>query len=354
MKRTLVKILSAGTGLVLAAATGAAAYAAIATEEPSVVRQVTVTGATEAAAADTLDVASVYERARDAVVEITAMSAGLGGFGPGAEAQQAQGSGFVLDEQGHVVTNEHVVSGAERISVQLASGERYEATLVGSDESTDLAVLRIDAPASELEPLELGDSSGLRVGEGVVAIGSPFGLEGSVSAGVVSALDRQMEAQNGFTINGSIQTDAAINHGNSGGPLLNLAGEVVGVNAQIASESGGSDGVGFAIPSNTVASVVEQLLAGGGVEHAYLGVGLAELESGEGVEVSEVRPGTPAAEAGLEAGDVVTAVDGDAVSSPADLQTAIDAKRPGDAVTLTVVRDGESRPVEVELAERPA
>jgi S1-C subfamily serine protease len=215
------------------------------------------------------------------------------------------------------------------------------------------------------------------VGDGVVAIGSPFGLEDTVTAGIVSALHRQMQALNGFTINDSIQTDAAINHGNSGGPLLDLKGRVVGVTAQIASESGGNDGVGFAIPSNTVRSVVSQLVSGGSVEHAYLGVSLTEIPSSvadelgvaAGVAVIEVRDGTPAAEAGLRAasgsttvdgqqyptgGDVITAVDGETVATPAELQRAIDAKQPGDTVSLTYVREGESRTVEVELTSRPA
>jgi putative serine protease PepD len=357
MKRTLVKILSTGTGLVLAAGTGAATYAAIASGEPeTVVRQVTVADATPAAASSDVSVADVYRRAHASVVEITVTTQSSSGlpFGRESETQQAQGSGFVYDEQGHIVTNQHVVDGAESISVLFPNGQRYDATLVGSDASTDLAVIKVDAPASALEPLELADSSQLEVGEGVVAIGSPFGLEDTVTAGIVSALDRQMEALNGFTINNSIQTDAAINHGNSGGPLLDLDGRVVGVNAQIRSESGGSDGIGFAIPSNTVESVVSQLVAGRSVEHAYLGVGLTELDSGDGVQLSEVRSGAPAAEAGLEVGDTITAVDGTEVDSSAALQETIDAKQPGDRVTITYVRDGATRTVDVELAERPA
>ena len=377
MQRTLVRIASATGALALAAGAGAATYSVLAPAEgDTVVRQVTVSGGTNAESESTSAVADVYETARNSVVEITVTSSGGSGFPPGSGGQRAQGSGFVYDDEGHIVTNQHVVDGAESVSVLFANGESYDAEVVGTDASTDLAVIRVDAPADALQPLELADSSQLVVGEGVVAIGSPFGLEGSASAGIVSALNRQIEALNGFTINDSIQTDAAINHGNSGGPLLDLEGKVVGVNAQIRSESGGNDGVGFAIPSNTVGSVVDQLLEDGSVEHAYLGVGLTEIPESvaeelgvsAGVAITEIREGTPADEAGLRAatgtqtvdgqefptgGDVITAVDGESVATSADLQTAISAREPGDTVTLTVERDGESRSVEVELAARP-
>jgi S1-C subfamily serine protease len=375
MQALLVKVAAATAALVVTAGAGAGAYAALEPGGDTVVRQVTVGQATPAQADGTPSVAAVYEDAGDSVVEITVTSSGQSGF-PGSEQQRAQGSGFVYDDEGHIVTNQHVVDGAESISVLFANGESYDAELVGSDASTDLAVIRVDAPADVLEPLALGDSSALEVGQTVVAIGSPFGLEGSVTAGVLSALNRQIESLNGFTINDSIQTDAAINHGNSGGPLLDLDGDVIGVNAQIRSDSGGNEGVGFAIPSNTVDSVVAQLLEDGRVEHAYLGIGLTEIPAsaaGElgipaGVAVTEVRDGTPAARAGLQAatssesaagqeyptgGDVITAVDGESVATSADLQTAIAAKAPGDKVTLTVERNSETRSVQVELASRP-
>ena len=254
------------------AATGAGTYALL---DPSgsttVVRQVTVGGETEPASTGTgLSAGQIYERAYRSVVEITVTASG-GGFGPGGGQQTSQGSGFVYDRQGHVITNEHVVDGAESVSVRFSNGSTYEATVVGTDPSSDLAVLKVDAPASLLRPLVLADSSAVDVGDDVVAIGSPFGLEGTITSGIVSALHRQMTSPNGFAIDDSIQTDAAINHGNSGGPLLDLRGRVIGVNAQIESDSGGSDGVGFAIPSNTVRSVVSQLIAGGEVRYAYLG-----------------------------------------------------------------------------------
>ena len=239
------------------------------------------------------------------------------------------------------------------------------------------AFIKVDAPADVLLPLALGDSNSLSVGESVVAIGSPFGLEGTLTSGIVSALNREMTSPNNFTISNSIQTDAAINPGNSGGPLLNAAGEVVGVNTQIKSDSGGSDGIGFAIPSATVSSIVPQIISSGAVEHAYLGVGVASLSESvaselgvpAGAMVTEVRQGTPAAEAGLRAasgsemvngqsyptgGDVITAVDGTAITDGASLQSAIDAKRPGDSVSITYTRDGTSTTVQVSLGTRPS
>jgi putative serine protease PepD len=383
MHRKLMRTIAVGAGgLVLtgaAAGAGAAVYAGVSSSEPqTVVRQVTVAGGTPTASGTALTVGEVYEGARKGVVEITVATASSSPIpGQGSGTQQAQGSGFVYDEAGHIVTNHHVVEGAESVSVQLWNGDTYEATVVGSDPSTDLAVIDVDAPESVLEPLTLGDATELAVGDGVVAIGSPMGLEETVTTGIVSALHRQMEAPNGYSINDSIQTDAAINHGNSGGPLLDLQGDVIGVNAQIASDSGGNDGIGFAIPSNTVESIVSQLLGDGTVEHAYLGVSVAPIPASvasalglaKGVEVAEVRAGSPAAEAGLEAatgsrsvngseyptgGDVITAVDGEAVSSAEDLQTAIDAHKPGETISISYVRDGQSKTAEVVLDTRPA
>ena len=368
MSRTLPRIAASIGAIVLAAGTGAAAYALVDSDSPETVR--TVATGVSTASSSGLSVSQIYQRAHEGVVEITVTSQASGGG-------QAQGSGFVYDKSGHVVTNHHVVDGASTARVTFSNGDTYDATVVGTDPSTDLAVLKVDAPASVLTPLSLGDASELAVGDAVVAIGSPFGLEQTVTAGIVSALERQMEAPNGFTINDSIQTDAAINHGNSGGPLLDLEGHVVGVNAQISSESGGNDGVGFAIPSNTVDTIVSQILADGDVEHAYLGVGVAtipesatgELDSAAGVALTEVRQDTPAAEAGLRAGtgtttidgrqyptggDVVTEVDGEAVETAEDLQRAIDAHKPGDTITLTVVRDGDTRTVDVTLDSRPS
>jgi putative serine protease PepD len=336
----------------LGAGGGAAVYAVSASgDTKTVVRQVTVENSQPASRTSGLSVNEIYRRAHRGVVDIT-VSGASSAFGP-SQSAQAEGSGFVYDSKGDIVTNQHVVDGAESITVKFWNGKTYKATVVGTDSSTDLAVIRVNAPASELHPLSLGDSGALEVGDGVVAIGSPFGLEGTVTSGIVSALHREMRSQTGFTIDDSIQTDAAINHGNSGGPLLNTSGQVIGVNSQIESDSGGNDGVGFAIPSNTVSRIVGQLISTGKAEHAYLGVELSS-QTGSGARIASVRTGTPAAEAKLRAGDVVTELDGTKISSADDLQRAVDGHRPGDEVTLTYERDGSSHTVRLTLGTRPS
>jgi putative serine protease PepD len=310
----------------------------------TVVRE-TSAGPAASASNSSLSVTDVYRRAASGVVEITVATSGSGPF-----SGQAQGSGFVYDTSGHIVTNEHVVDGATSVTVKLSSGKQYTAKVVGTDQSTDLAVLKIDASAAQLNALKLADSSSLVVGSGVVAIGSPFGLNGTVTSGIVSALHREIEAPNNFTIQDAIQTDAAINHGNSGGPLLDLQGRVIGVNAQIKSDSGGNEGVGFAIPSNTVRSVVSAILQNGSVQHAYLGVSLA---ADGAARIDAVRPDTPAADAGLQAGDVVTRLDGTAITSGSQLRGVIDARKPDDKVRITVRRNGSDRTFTVTLGVRP-
>ncbi len=354
MNRTITKISAGAAALVLAAGTGAATYAVLSDDGTTTIVRTADEGTAQAVKDGALTIGQVYNRANASVVEITVTAQSQTEGPTGSGTSQAQGSGFVVDTDGHVVTNAHVVDGADTARVRFANGTTYDATVVGVDASTDLAVLDVDAPASALHPLELADSSQLAVGDVVVAIGSPFGLENSVTTGIVSALDRSMSAPNGFTINGSIQTDAAINHGNSGGPLLDLSGKVIGVNAQIESESGGNDGVGFAIPSNTVKSIVTQIVADGSVKHAYLGVSVGESAGTAGATLAEVRADTPAAAAGLEVGDVVTAVDGQSIASPAELQTAIDSHSPGDRVTVDYLRNGETHTVTVTLGTRPS
>jgi S1-C subfamily serine protease len=374
----MTRILAVTASLVAAAAIGALSYAALGGDaSKTVVRQVTVAGAQPTAAATTLSVTDVYNRASKGVVEITvsATSSGYPYYGP--RTQQAQGSGFVYDGNGHVITNQHVVDGADSITVRFWDGSVSKATLVGTDPSTDLAVLKVNAPASLLHPLALGDSSAVEVGEGVVAIGSPFGLEGTITAGIVSALGRDIQSPNGYPIANTIQTDAAINHGNSGGPLLDAGGKVIGVNAQIQSSGGGSDGVGFAIPSTTVKQVTAQLLASGKITHAYLGARIitvtqraaTALGIPRGVLLAQISAGSPAAEAGLKAGttaktvdgqryttdgDVITGAGGAAVLTTGDLRAAIDSKKPGDKLDLTVVNSGQTRTATVTLGTRPA
>jgi putative serine protease PepD len=338
----------------LGAGGGAVAYATMSGSD-TVVKQVTVKQAESVASSTApLSVNQIYRRAYRGVVEITVTTAGGGvsPFGGGSEPQRAQGSGWVYDSGGRIVTNDHVVDGAQSISVRFWNGKTYSASVVGVDKSTDLAVIKVDAPSSVLHPLEVGDSSAVQVGDGVVAIGSPFGLEETVTSGIVSALHRAITAPNNFTINDSIQTDAAINHGNSGGPLLNNQGQVIGVNAQIKSDSGGNEGVGFSIPSNTVHQIASTLISSGKVEHAYLGVSIDATAAN--ARVAGIRPSTPAASAGLKAGDVVVEVDGKTISSGDDLTRVIDAHKPGDKISVTYKRGGSEHTVTLTLATRPS
>ena len=305
-----------------------------------------------------------------------------------SDAGPAGGSGFVVDEAGHIVTNQHVVEGAKEISVRFADGVRREAEVVGQDPSTDVALIQVDAPRKALKPLTLGDSNSLVVGEPVIAIGNPLNVGISVTTGIVSGLGRPIQAPNNYTINDAVQTDAAINPGNSGGPLLDSRGTVIGVNAQIASESGGSEGVGFAVPINTVKGVIKQLITEGEVVHGYIGVsmyqlGIDELSAyaglsertldkryglpGNGAIVSEVTPDGPAEKAGIRGGDdkeiegilvpvgdVITGIEGDPVSSSEDVIEVVNSVKPGDRLLMTVVTPGEKeRRVEVTVGARP-
>ena len=297
--------------------------------------------------------------------ETSGSPTGASPFGGGGEAT---GSGFVVDREGLMVTNNHVVEGANSISVELGE-DTYEATLVGADPSTDLALLKVDAPADRLEPLPLGDSDAVEVGEPVVAIGNPFGLERTVTTGVVSALQRNITSTNNYSISEVIQTDAAINPGNSGGPLIDEDGEVIGVNSQIATGgSNGNVGIGFAVPSNTVADVMAQLIESGEVRHAWLGISGADLDpsvSAEvgigdevgGVLVRSVVPDGPADRAGIRAGgqegDVIVAFGEVEEPSMDEITSLVNDLDPGDEIPVTVVRDGRRIELELELGERP-
>ncbi|HEY3962374.1 MAG TPA: trypsin-like peptidase domain-containing protein [Gaiellaceae bacterium] len=267
-------------------------------------------------------------------------------------SSQAEGTGWVYDTAGHIVTNNHVIDGASSVKVTFSDGKSYNAKVVGTDTSTDLAVLHVNASSSELSPLTLADSSKVAVGDGVVAIGDPFGLTGTVTSGIVSAVNREIDSPDGTPIEGAIQTDAAINHGNSGGPLFNLQGDVIGITSQIESDSGGNDGVGFAIPSNTIKSVVAQLISSGTAEHAFLGVGPQTVTGG--VRVASIETGSAAAKAGVKSGDVVTAVDGKPTTTAAALRATIEGYKPGDKVTLTLRRNGANKTIQVTLGTRPA
>jgi len=300
-------------------------------------------------------------------------------FGDPGGGGTASGSGFVLDREGHLLTNNHVVAGAQSIRVKLGSDETpYEAEVVGGDSSTDLALLKVDAPRSDLKPLALGDSSSVRVGDPVVAIGNPFGLDQTATTGIVSALQRQIEAPDGFAISNVIQTDASINPGNSGGPLINSSGEVIGITSQIETGGGqGSVGIGFAVPSNTAREVVSQLREDGEVRHAYLGISGASIDSDiadalnlpvdEGVLVEESVEGGPADEAGIRGGDatasidgfdgrqgdIITTVDGRDVVSMDEIVSLVNSASPGDEVEVTLRRGDDTRTVTVTLGDRP-
>ena len=323
-----------------------------------------------------MSVNEIYERASSGVVQITSTSGNVGGVGQ----QQALGSGFVLDKAGHIVTNYHVVQGADRIRVSFSNRDTVEARLVGSDPSTDLAVLQVDTSASALTPLPLGDSDEVEVGDPVVAIGNPFGLDRTATSGIVSALQRLITAPNQFTIDHVIQTDAPINHGNSGGPLLNSRGQVIGVNTQIETGGAGSGnvGIGFSVPSNTVKDVVAQIMRTGRVDHAYLGISGQAVSSDvaetynlpveKGVFVESVTSGSGAGKAGLQGGktqvvvagetyvlggDIIVSFDGKQISSIEQLRDAIAGHKPGDKVSLVIYRDAKKTSVAVTLGRQP-
>lgn len=340
------------------------------------------TPAATAASATAVDFSAIYAKRRAGVVSITSTIPSQDGpGGPGGGSSTAEGSGVVIDGQGHILTNDHVVEGATSVRVELSSGTTVTAKVVGTDQSTDVALLDIDVPSADLDPVPLGRSSTLKVGQPVLAIGDPFGYQGSASAGIVSGLGRSIEAPNGFTINGAIQTDAAVNHGNSGGALLDADGDLIGVPAQIADSGVDANvGVAFAVPVDTARKIVDELSAKGSVVHAWLGVSTATVDAAlsdvkdvgadRGALITGVVPGGPAAKAGLEGGDhvatadsqqvcvggpVVTTANGDPVKDAADLQEAVDASTPGDAITLGLTDpDGSTRTARVTLGTRPA
>lgn len=361
MKNRLV-IAAAALGIAgVGAGIGAAIYASVGPGGTTTVveRTSSVSRGQQIAATTALTVTEIYSRAHKGVVDIKVGQTSSFSFGRGGSQRgTAEGSGFVWDTNGNILTNQHVVDGATSISVKFWNGAVYKAHVVGADSSTDLAIVKVSAPASILHPLTLADSASVQVGDGVVAIGSPFGLAQTVTSGIVSALHRGMTSPNHFTISDSIQTDAPINHGNSGGPLLNAFGQVIGVNTQIQSESGGNDGVGFAVPSNTIRSIAPKLVAGEKVRHAYLGIFVQDASAAgnatAGALASDVKAGTPAARAGLKARDVIVRMDGTPITSSEDLTRVISSKQPGDKLVITYRRGGKSHTVTVTLGTRPS
>jgi putative serine protease PepD len=371
-------IASAGVG---AGVAGVAVHESTGSTTTTVVRRpVTVNAAPAASTTATgaLSVSEIYQKSIDGVVEVLATGSSGQSFFGGQEAESAQGTGFEVDRNGDIVTNYHVVANSDSVRVRLNDGHTYGGRVIGVNKNRDVAVIRIAAPQSELHPLSFADSSAVTVGDAVVAIGDPYGLRNTVTAGIVSALNRTIVSPDNHPITGVIQTDAAINSGNSGGPLLNTEGQVIGVNSQIESGSQGSAGgssgnigIGFSIPSNMVASTARSL-----IEHAkstpYVGVELVTVSPAlakatgmaAGVEVVTVTKGAPADKAGLQGsggtqtvdgtpfstgGDVITAIDGTTVHSANQLIGLIRKHKPGDQITLTISRDGGTRTVSVTL-----
>jgi len=311
--------------------------------------------------------------------QITRQSQSPFDLSPQEERGEASGSGFAIDDDGHLVTNAHVIDGASAVSVTFGErGKTRRARVVGRDPSTDLALLKVDPDGLDLKPLELGDSGTVQVGDPTIAIGNPFGLDRTLTTGVVSALQRRIGAPNGFGIDNVIQTDAAINPGNSGGPLLDAVGRVIGINSQIATSGGeGNVGIAFAVPINTAKKVIPQLEQNGRVERAYLGITGATIDgtlarfnlaAKSGVLVQTAEPGSPAAKAGIEGGDtevsgpqgqlilggdVVQAVEGKPVKRMDDVIRLVNAKKPGDSFAVTLLRDGARKTVTVKLGTRP-
>ena len=316
----------------------------------------------------TMDIEQMYEKYGAGVVRV--------------EHGSGLGSGFVFDKEGHILTNAHVVDGAQgTISVSFSNNEEVEAKVIGVDNATDVAVLKVDLPASALTVIPLGSSADLEVGAEVVAIGNPFGQDRTVTSGIISAMARQIKAPNGFAINGAIQTDAAINHGNSGGPLLDMNGRVIGINSQIdtGGTGNGNVGIGFAVPVDLVKRVASELMATGKAQHAWLGVQLTDVDptlasqvkigSDYGAMIATVTPGSPAAQACLTGatgqvtikgttyaigGDVVVEINGDKIENVADLQAVVSAGKPGDELDLTLkTSEGETKQITVTLGDQP-
>lgn len=393
-KSTFAPVLLAalmGAGITAGALLGAGAVGG---ETTTVVQQAPLGTAAAGGGGRAMTARDIYRRDAPGVVFIRSqvVERGASPFDPfgGQSGQQesvSTGSGFVVDDEGFILTNAHVVDGATDVRVSFSDNRTREARIVGKDQSTDLALLKVDAAGLDLHPLALGDSKTVQVGDPTVAIGNPFGLDRTLTTGVISALQRRISAPNGFGIDNVIQTDAAINPGNSGGPLIDAAGRVIGINSQIATGGGGSGGsgggsvgIGFAVPVNTAKEVIPELKAEGRVQRAYLGVtgvgidqSLAPLNlpARSGVLVQEATQGGPADDAGIRGGrsasqatvnggtlalggDVIRRIDGEAVDSMDDVVRIVDGHRPGDRVQVEVLRDSRPLTVEVTLESRPA
>jgi S1-C subfamily serine protease len=310
----------------------------------------------------------IYSSMSPGVVHITSTVAVEGFFG--IYPQQGTGSGSIIDKEGHILTNYHVVREARRLEVSLADKSSYRATFVGADPDNDIAVIKIDAPVDKLRIIPMGNSTELAVGQKTLAIGNPFGLDRTLTTGVISGLDRPLQTDDGKVIEKVIQTDASINPGNSGGPLLNKYGQLIGINTAIYSPTGSSVGIGFAIPIDTAKKILPELISSGKVRKGYLGVTTAPLtpnlaqelrvNATEGVIVVEVIPDGPAADAGLrglqrdnQVGDIILGIDDKKIKDPGDLGRAVGSHKPGEKITLKLLRNGQEQNIEIALGDRP-
>ncbi len=378
---------------VLSAVIGGAVVAAVllvlgigeTTKTTTVIQQSPLGGSEDTAATQSgLTAREIYKRDAPGVVNVRAQIVQQvdSPFDPFGQGQQgvATGSGFVLDQSGHILTNAHVIEGASRVSVQFEDNKTVEAKVEGKDTSTDIALLKVDKKGLDLKPLELGNSKSVQVGDPTIAIGNPFGLDRTLTTGVVSALQRKISAPNGYSISNVIQTDAAINPGNSGGPLIDATGRVIGINSQIATggSGGGNVGIGFAVPINTAKQIVPQLKDSGSVKRAYLGItgqtidrslDRLNLSTTSGVLVQTVQAGSPAAKAGLRGGDasatldgselrlggdVIKKIDGKNVRTMDQVVSTVGSKKPGETVTIEYLRGGKTKTAQVKLAQRPS
>jgi S1-C subfamily serine protease len=356
LRRLLPLAIAAAIGI----GVGAGTYALTSNGSGTTTTRVVVP-AQPASSTSTVDsLTQLYKDDAPGVVDITVeLSTGSNTptfpFGPPNQGQkaEAEGTGFVIDTNGNILTAEHVVENANSVTVTFQNGSTAKATVVGTDKTTDTAVIHVDVPSSKLHPLALGDSSTVEPGQSVVAIGSPFSLPETMTAGIVSATNRTITAPNKFSITGAIQTDAAINHGNSGGPLIDTAtNTVIGINDQIETDTNDNAGVGFAVPINSSKSVAKTLIAGGTVQHAYVGVKIQDVA--DGARITTIVKGSPAAKAGLKVGDVVTAFNGHDIKSADDLTAAVFHAKSGDTVTVTVRRHGQTKHLSLKLGVQPS
>jgi len=359
----LRRLLPLAVAVAAGAGAGAGAYALTSNGASTPTTSSVVVPAQPASSTSSVDsLTQLYNQDAPGVVDITVTStskSGSGGTnpfqlpGPSQQKQEAEGTGFEIDSSGNILTAEHVVDGASSIEVEFQDGSTAKATLVGADKSTDTAVIHVDKSASELHPLALGSSTAVQPGQSVVAIGSPFGLPETMTAGIVSATNRTITAPNRFSITDAIQTDAAINHGNSGGPLIDVAtNTVIGINDQIESDTNDNAGVGFAVPIDAAKKVARTLIAGGTVQHAYLGVTITSAAGG--ARITCVVNGGPAASAGLKQGDVITRFAGTTIDDADTLTAAVTQARPGSKATVTLRHRGSTKQVSVTLGSQPS